>query len=133
MERMAMHTAWADDDIEVLKRLWAEGVTAEAIAARLGGLTRSAVLGKIFRLRLGPAPGGEAPKAEMRGKSLFDLTNSCCRWPYRRPGTGKYFFCGVEEADLEQGKPYCDRHMKRAYLIPPNAAARPLRAHVRAA
>ena len=53
-----MRGAWMDDDIDLLKRLWAAGETAETIAARLGGLTRSAVLGKIFRLRLGPAAGG---------------------------------------------------------------------------
>lgn len=152
-----MGGAWMDEDIELLKRLWAAGETAETIAARLGGLTRSAVLGKIFRLRLGPAPGSEtvkvkaAKKAEavarrrggpepvpkltapICGKSLFDLTNHCCRWPYRRPGTEKYFFCGVAEADLEEGKPYCDRHMKRAYVVPPLTVARPPRKNVRAA
>ncbi|MFZ0423197.1 MAG: GcrA family cell cycle regulator [Xanthobacteraceae bacterium] len=154
-----MRGAWMDDDIDLLKRLWAAGETAETIAARLGGLTRSAVLGKIFRLRLGPAPGGATPKAKAAkkpeavarrrggpepqpvpkpkspicGKSLFDLTNNCCRWPYRRPGTEKYFFCGVEEADLEEGKPYCDRHMKRAYVVLPNTGARPARKDFRAA
>jgi GcrA cell cycle regulator len=154
-----MRGAWTEEDLDLLKRLWGEGATAEAIAARLGGLSRSAVLGKIFRLRLGAAPGGKTPKAKaekqadsmarrrgglaipqepkakgaMRGKSLFDLTNTCCRWPYRRPGTERYFFCGVAEADLEQGKPYCDRHMKRAYLIPPNAGVRPKRTTSRAA
>jgi GcrA cell cycle regulator len=153
-----MPGAWMDDDIDLLKRLWAAGETAETIAARLGGLTRSAVLGKIFRLRLGPAPGEATPKVKagkkadavarrrggpehpvpamkspICGKSLFDLTNHCCRWPYRRPGTEKYFFCGVEEADLEQGKPYCDRHMKRAYVVLPNTGARPARKDLRAA
>ena len=36
----------------MLKRLWAKGETADAIGIRLGGLSRSAVLGKVFRLRL---------------------------------------------------------------------------------
>ncbi len=152
-----MRDAWTDEDIELLKRLWAAGETADTIAARLGGLTRSAVLGKIFRLRLDPAPGGATAKAKAAkkaaavarrrggpepvpkltapicGKSLFDLTNHCCRWPYRRPGTEKYFFCGVAEADLEQGKPYCDRHMKRAYVVLPNAGKLPARKKSRAA
>jgi GcrA cell cycle regulator len=44
---------WNDERIELLKRLWAEGATASLIAAQLGGISRSAVLGKIFRLRLG--------------------------------------------------------------------------------
>lgn len=45
---------WTTERIALLKRLWAQGNTATAIAAELGGLSRSAVLGKIFRLRLTP-------------------------------------------------------------------------------
>jgi GcrA cell cycle regulator len=143
----AMRGGWNDEQIDLLKRLWAAGETAAAIAERLGDISRSAVLGKIFRLRLGPAKAGKKPnplavrprlseaitrrrgaeqpdpvvnaKTDRKGKTLFELTNSCCRWPYRRPGTERYFFCGVGEADLEGGIPYCARHMKRAYLVPP--------------
>lgn len=43
--------AWTSERLELLRRLWAEGKTAPAIGARLGGLSRSAVLGKVFRLR----------------------------------------------------------------------------------
>jgi GcrA cell cycle regulator len=43
---------WTHDRIALLRTLWSEGQTAEAIGARLGGLSRSAVLGKIHRLRL---------------------------------------------------------------------------------
>ena len=42
---------WTDDRIASLKQMWADGATAAAIAERLGGLSRSAVLGKIHRLR----------------------------------------------------------------------------------
>src|SRR5580698_1288727 len=42
---------WTDERIAILKQMWAEGATAVAIADRLGGLSRSAVLGKIFRSR----------------------------------------------------------------------------------
>ncbi len=45
--------AWTDERVALLKQLWAQGKTADAIGDRLGGLSRSAVLGKIFRLRLG--------------------------------------------------------------------------------
>ena len=140
-----MPTEWTDDDVALLRKLWAEGKTATAIAARLGGISRSAVLGKVFRLRLPPPPVGDRPqvqtphkarsipqrrhgkaqqpapaaKTSAGPKTLFELTNKCCRWPYRRPGTERYFFCGVPEADLELGIPYCPRHMKRAYLVPP--------------
>jgi GcrA cell cycle regulator len=43
---------WNDERIAILKQLWAEGKTAGAIGKKLGGFSRSAVLGKIFRLRL---------------------------------------------------------------------------------
>jgi GcrA cell cycle regulator len=43
---------WTPDRIALLRELWGQGRTAEAIGARLGGLSRSAVLGKIHRLRL---------------------------------------------------------------------------------
>jgi GcrA cell cycle regulator len=43
---------WTVERVTLLRKLWGEGQTAVAIADRLGGLSRSAVLGKIFRLRL---------------------------------------------------------------------------------
>ncbi len=45
------HNTWTNDRVASLKQMWAEGATAAAIAERLGGLSRSAVLGKIHRLR----------------------------------------------------------------------------------
>src|ERR1700722_7699936 len=44
--------SWTAERIELLKKLWTNGETAAAIAAHLGGMSRSAVLGKVFRLRL---------------------------------------------------------------------------------
>ena len=52
---MRADDAWTDDRIAILKQMWADGAPASAIAARLGGLSRSAVLGKIHRLRFGRA------------------------------------------------------------------------------
>jgi GcrA cell cycle regulator len=44
--------AWTDDRVELLKKLWAEGLSASQIAGRLGGVTRNAVIGKGHRLGL---------------------------------------------------------------------------------
>ncbi len=44
--------AWTDDRVELLKKLWADGLSASQIAARLGGVTRNAVIGKVHRLGL---------------------------------------------------------------------------------
>ena len=67
-------SAWTDERIDRLKTLWHEGRTAEQIAAELqNGVTRSAVLGKVYRMGLSagrperPAvrktPAGGAPRA----------------------------------------------------------------------
>jgi GcrA cell cycle regulator len=128
-----MRANWTDERIAALKSWWGEGSTGQAIAKRLGGVSRSAVLGKIFRLRLAAAAAPAsvaratavnavpdvappaAPPPRPRGKSLLELTNNSCRWPYGRPGTRAFFFCGEPGADLEGGMPYCPRHARRAY------------------
>ncbi len=42
--------SWTDERVESLKKLWGEGLSASQIAGRLGGVTRTAVLGKVHRL-----------------------------------------------------------------------------------
>jgi GcrA cell cycle regulator len=44
--------SWTDERVELLKKLWAEGLSASQIAAQLGGVTRNAVIGKVHRLNL---------------------------------------------------------------------------------
>jgi GcrA cell cycle regulator len=43
---------WTADRVQILVDLWAQGLTAKAVATRLGGVSRNAVLGKLFRLGL---------------------------------------------------------------------------------
>lgn len=45
--------SWTEERVELLKRYWADGHTASEIAAKLGGTTRNAVIGKVHRLGLG--------------------------------------------------------------------------------
>lgn len=44
--------SWDDNRIELLKKLWGDGLSASQIAAELGGVTRNAVIGKVHRLGL---------------------------------------------------------------------------------
>lgn len=44
--------AWTEDRVELLKKLWMEGLSASQIANRMGGVTRNAVIGKVHRLGL---------------------------------------------------------------------------------
>jgi GcrA cell cycle regulator len=62
---------WTDERVELLKKLWADGLSASQIAKQLGGVTRNAVIGKVHRLGLSgraapsqPArPAFKAPRA----------------------------------------------------------------------
>lgn len=91
-----MRDQWTAERVNLLKRLWASGVSAAKIAAQLGGVSRSAVLGKVHRLRRRAATAAAAPKRRPRrrptdeplqnasrqsGKCLLELTNNSCRWP----------------------------------------------------
>jgi len=43
---------WTDERVELLKKLWSEGLSASQIATQLGGVSRNAVIGKVHRLKL---------------------------------------------------------------------------------
>ena len=45
-------SAWTEERIDGLKKLWGDGLSASQIAGSLGGITRNAVIGKAFRLGL---------------------------------------------------------------------------------
>lgn len=59
-------SGWSQERIDVLTKLWGEGVSAGAIARCLGGVTRSAVLGKVHRLGLTPRATVSRTRASMR-------------------------------------------------------------------
>jgi GcrA cell cycle regulator len=142
VREVPMRGVWTRERIALLKKLWTDGETATVIAMRLR-MSKSAVLGKVFRLRLRPAAKATAAAARRDaatvgrrrrgrlptkpwvkpaapamtpGKTLFELTNDSCRWPHGQPGTKTFHFCGAPGADLEGGRPYCERHMRRAYV-----------------
>jgi GcrA cell cycle regulator len=58
---------WTDERVELLKKLWSDGLSASQIAGRLGmGVTRNAVIGKVHRLNLAgraTQPRNAAPRA----------------------------------------------------------------------
>ena len=43
---------WTEERVELLKKLWGEGLSASQVAKQLGGVTRNAVIGKVHRLGL---------------------------------------------------------------------------------
>ena len=44
--------SWTDERVELLAKLWSEGLSASQIAKELGGVSRNAVIGKVHRLKL---------------------------------------------------------------------------------
>jgi GcrA cell cycle regulator len=43
---------WTEERVEILKKLWQDGLSASQIAKQLSGVTRNAVIGKVHRLGL---------------------------------------------------------------------------------
>ncbi len=62
--------SWTDERVELLKKLWSEGLSASQIAGRLGaGVTRNAVIGKVHRLNLSgraQQPRAAQPRAQRK-------------------------------------------------------------------
>lgn len=69
--------AWTDERVETLKKLWADGLSASAIANRLGGVSRNSVISKVHRLglstrvttqRLAQSHGGKRAAKRVRAR-----------------------------------------------------------------
>jgi GcrA cell cycle regulator len=56
-----------------------------------------------------PRPPTIEEVAISQRRSVLELTNNTCRWPYGDPSTAVFFFCGGP-ADLQNGQPYCPAH-----------------------
>lgn len=55
--------SWNDERVELLKKLWNQGLSASQIAGELGnGVTRNAVIGKVHRLGLSGRAKAPAPQ-----------------------------------------------------------------------
>lgn len=129
----------AEEDVFLTKR-HLEGVTWDQIAKELGkGRTRKGVKARARRLKLpsrtnGRAKRGEVQRIQVKGspkfklpplpaelpadaipakqrRTLLDLENNTCRFPYGDVGAADFFFCGGE-ADNASGQVYCRFHTK---------------------
>jgi GcrA cell cycle regulator len=160
---------WNDANIAKLKRLWTAGQSASQIAAAIPYASRSAVLGKVSRLKLAPrrdhnaraatqpverinlgherrprapqvspprkdkpsriassifgnfthakpdaAPIPDTDPSDGKGITMLELTNRTCRWPKGDPLEPDFLFCGEAGADLEERRPYCSYHSRKA-------------------
>src|SRR6204780_4304355 len=92
--------SWTDERVELLKKLWSDGLSASQIAAELGGITRNAVIGKVHRLGLsGRAKStstGAARPRKARAPSMLRIGRVAIRG---NPGLPPAY--EVEEAEPE--------------------------------
>lgn len=136
--------AWPDERVELLKKLWADGLSASQIAKTMGGVTRNSVIGKVHRLGPALCPPRKstqrtvrAPKPkpklvvpEPKREPLEEVTDSdgvpitvltlkshMCRWPIGDVRDAGFHFCGQQK---DEGSSYCEAHHKMA-----SAAANP--------
>ena len=68
--------SWTDERVELLKKLWSDGLSASQIAAELGGITRNAVIGKVHRLGLSGRAKSASSAAPRQRKARTSPT--CC-------------------------------------------------------
>ena len=78
--------AWNDERVELLKKLWAEGLSASQIAGRLGGVTRNAVIGKVHRLGL----SGRATTSRMKSLRPRPRVGTPATALAKRPGQARF-------------------------------------------
>lgn len=133
-------TEWTEALTSELLRLWSQSeTTARGIAEKLGGgLTANAIIGKANRMGLPLKSSGQPRLRIPRGRRRVKKSSSPvvkppaetnppapepaggagfgfqpCKWPEGDPATQDFRFCGQLTV---QGKSYCDRHCKEAYL-----------------
>ncbi len=65
---------WTDERVELLRKLWSEGLSASQIAGQIGGVSRNAVIGKVHRLKL--SGRGKQTAAQPRAKKPVQATQA---------------------------------------------------------
>ncbi|MDW3204595.1 MAG: GcrA family cell cycle regulator [Alphaproteobacteria bacterium] len=142
---------WTEAEDLRLRELWRTGHTAAQSAQILSDesgreITRSAVLGRLYRMGLSkprvrtvPAPvedgkaedgkpddgrtegGGSAVRRALGMDGRIIPPPKTCQWPHGQPGTDGFHFCGSDQ--VVPGKPYCADHCRVAYRQPRDASA----------
>jgi GcrA cell cycle regulator len=117
---------WTDERVELLKKLWQDGLSASQIAKQLGGVTRNAVIGKVHRLGLSgraapskparpqfktPRPvrvATAAPSAPRRIAEPQPMPQAVTRYVDETPGTATVLTLGAHMCKWPIGDPAMD-------------------------
>jgi GcrA cell cycle regulator len=116
---------WTDERVELLKKLWQDGLSASQIAKQLGGVTRNAVIGKVHRLGLSgraapskpartvfkaprparPAAAPSAPRRIAEASPMAAAQPSPVRYIDEAPGTATVLTLGAHMCKWPIGDP----------------------------
>ena len=119
---------WTDERVELLKKLWQDGLSASQIAKQLGGVTRNAVIGKVHRLGLSgratpskpqrtvfkaPRPARPAAAAPSAPRRISEPVSAHAaptpvRYVDERPGTATVLTLGAHMCKWPIGDPSAD-------------------------
>ncbi|MCK7610933.1 GcrA family cell cycle regulator [Roseibium sediminicola] len=77
--------SWTNERVELLKKLWGEGLSASQIAGELGGVTRNAVIGKVHRLGLSGRAKTSSSSAKPRRPRTAAPASAAPKKPSQQP------------------------------------------------
>jgi GcrA cell cycle regulator len=111
---------WNDERVELLKKLWGDGLSASQIAAELGGITRNAVIGKVHRLGLSgraKSSSAAAPRARSKARPVAPVVRVAAR-PAVRGNTAlaQAYDVEVEPQTLQQAENVVPMGQRRTIL-----------------
>lgn len=89
---------WTDERVALLRKYWAEGLSASQISKQLGGVTRNAIIGKVHRLGLS---GRATPSAKRPARP-------------RRPPSPTAHLLAIAKAYVPPGEPVTPKMMAKA-------------------
>lgn len=103
--------SWTEERIELLRRLWREEFSASRIAQELGGVSRSAVIGKIHRLGL---QGRGQPTTSVKRQGRPRTSDGGLK-SWRPPSLGN---TALKAAPERLGKPFLPEVVPLAKKLP---------------
>ena len=79
--------SWTNERVELLKKLWGDGLSASQIAGELGGVTRNAVIGKVHRLGLSGRAKSPSTSSKTRRPRASATASPTAKKPTAQPQT----------------------------------------------
>jgi GcrA cell cycle regulator len=83
------------------------------VARRNDYLARERIRGRLRRAERQTEPEPAPDVTDIVRVKLVDLENTHCRFPVGHPSHDSFGFCGLPEANLIDGRPYCAGHAAR--------------------